>query len=113
MHWGHLVWAVIVGALLTSAVVVMGTFGLVSPRLSDFALLLYMRLALLSGASYLVFNRVSFRQKRVETWRRSEQDHGIPQARPSAGKRSGSLPRHRPRRLPDMTNGRLGKGRLA
>ncbi len=43
----------------------MGTFGLVSRPLSDFAMLLYLRLALLSGSLYLVFNRVSFRQGRV------------------------------------------------
>ena len=49
MNWDHLIWAVVVGGLLTSAVVVMGTFGLASRSLSDFAVLLYLRLALLSG----------------------------------------------------------------
>lgn len=55
----------------------MGTFGLVSRPLSDFAVLLYMRLVLLSGALYLVFNRVSLRQGRVEARRPSEPDRGI------------------------------------
>ena len=77
MNWGHLIWAVVVGGLLTSAVVVMGTSGLVSRSLSDFAVLLYLRLALLSGASYLVFNRVSFRQRRVEVRRQSEPDRDL------------------------------------
>ena len=75
-NWGHLVWAVVVGGLLTSAVVVMGTFGLVSRPMSDFAVLLYMRLALLSGASYMVFNRVSFRPRRVEVRSHPEPDRG-------------------------------------
>lgn len=77
MNWSHLVWAAVVGALLTSAVVVMGRIGLVPPPLSDFALMLYMRIALLAGASYMVFNRVSFRQRRVEARRRSEPDRGF------------------------------------
>jgi len=55
----------------------MGTFGLASRSLSDFAVLLYLRLALLSGASYMVFNRVSFRQRRVEVRRHSEPDLGF------------------------------------
>ena len=77
VNWGHLVWAVVVGALLTTAVVAVGTFGLVSRPLSDFAGLLYLRLALLSGASYLVFSRVSFRQGRVEARRHLEPDRGF------------------------------------
>jgi hypothetical protein len=77
VNWGHLIWAVVVGGLLTSAVVVMGTFGLVARPLSDFAVLLYLRLALLSGASYMVFNRVSFRQRRVEVRRQSEPDRDL------------------------------------
>ena len=77
VSWGHLVWAVVVGALLTSAVVVMGTFGLVSRPLSDFTVLLFLRLALVSGAASLVFNRVSFRQGRVEARRPSEPDRGF------------------------------------
>jgi hypothetical protein len=77
VNWGQLIWAVVVGGLLTSAVVVMGTFGLVARPLSGFAMLLYLRLALLSGASYMVFNRVSFRQRRVEVRWQSEPDRGF------------------------------------
>ena len=77
MNWGHLIWAVVVGAVLTSAVIVMGTFGLVSRPLSDFAVLLYLRLALGSGALYLVFNRVSFRRGRVVARGPSEPDRGF------------------------------------
>jgi hypothetical protein len=73
-NWGYLARAVVVGALLTSAVVILGTFGLVSRPLSDFTMLLYLRLALLSGALYLVFNRVSFRQGRVAARRHPEPD---------------------------------------
>jgi cell division protein FtsL len=76
VNWGHLIWAVVVAGLVTSAVVVMGTFGLVSRPLSDFAMLLYLRLALLSGALYLVFNRVSSRQGRVAA-RRQEPDRDL------------------------------------
>lgn len=77
LNWGHLVWAVVAGGLLIAALVVMGTLGLVSRPLSDFALLLYLRLVLLSGALYMVFNRVSFRQGRVEARRYSEPDRGF------------------------------------
>ena len=71
LNWGHSARAVVVGGLLTSAVVVMGTFGLVSRPLSDSAMLLYLRLALLSGALYMVFNRVSFRHGRMGARRRN------------------------------------------
>jgi hypothetical protein len=66
-----------VGALLTSAVVVMGSFGLVSRPLSDFAMLMHLRLALLSGALYLVFNRVSSRQGRMVARRHQEPDRDL------------------------------------
>jgi hypothetical protein len=95
VNWGHLVWAVVVGALLTSAVVVMGTFGLVSRPLSDFAVLLYLRLALPSGALYMVFNRVPFRQGRVVARRHSEPDRGFVRSAAISPEWNRSLPHQR------------------
>ena len=111
--WGHLFWAVVVGALLTSAIFVMGTLGLVSRPLSDFAVLLYLRLALLSGASYMVFNRVSFRQRRVEVRRNSEPDRGF--ARGAAASTEWDRSLQHQRRVgshPPQTR-RFGRTRLA
>ena len=95
MNWGHLVWAVVVGALLTSAVVVMGTFGLISRPLSDFAVLLYLRLALLSGALYMVFNRVPFRRGRIAARRHPEPDRDLARSVAITTERDRSLPHQR------------------
>lgn len=77
LRWHHLAWAITFTAVFTIGIVVLGAFGRVPHSLTNFVVLLFIRLAMFSGSVYLVFNRVPFRPVRVVLPRARTNLHGL------------------------------------